>query len=430
MIPCGPARSPDSAGAPDSSPRGRILGYLEGLLLISLLLFMLLNAPIALGLYVNVTSESPLDNAVGMSLRISKDCGSTFYPGQSFYVYVKVSETSHVVITVTWPDGVTVKLSEFDLEANYEVPRGPVMITGDHGEGRGIVRASASSIRNRCVIAEMECHFEVRLTRPTTTQVDPFSLSLSAPQISCRRVTINGVVEGASKLRWDWGDGHEDYQWLPASHEYSKDGNYTVRVKAYSQSGLSSQEKTLSILIQCNQPPVPRLLVSPHRVNLGESVVFDASGSYDPDGGTLEYYFDFGDGLTYGWTTEAKVYHSYGAVGTFTARVMVRDEEGAINLSYASVEVTRPPPEMQNLSYTSVEMRGPNATASSGADQSVLMGGALLLLLPPIALYSLRRTRRGGGWSKDDEIRVLSELLSGGHRSGRHLTSPTDEQGA
>jgi PKD repeat protein len=55
-------------------------------------------------------------------------------------------------------------------------------------------------------------------------------------------------------------------------------------------------------------------------------VVFDGSGSYDPDGQIVSYEWDFGDGTSGSGVT---VSHIYEVGGTFTATFTVTDDQGA-----------------------------------------------------------------------------------------------------
>ena len=49
----------------------------------------------------------------------------------------------------------------------------------------------------------------------------------------------------------------------------------------------------------------------------------------DPDAGdTLQYMWDFGDGVDTGWTNNPVATHAYTAAGTYNATVYVRDSHG------------------------------------------------------------------------------------------------------
>jgi PKD repeat protein len=70
-------------------------------------------------------------------------------------------------------------------------------------------------------------------------------------------------------------------------------------------------------------------------------VTLDASGSTDPDGGTIDaYLFDFGDGGGVGPQATATATHTYTTAGTFTATVTVTDDEGAPGSASQVITVT------------------------------------------------------------------------------------------
>ena len=69
-------------------------------------------------------------------------------------------------------------------------------------------------------------------------------------------------------------------------------------------------------------------------ISVGKSVTFDASASFDSDGDTLYYYFDYGDGNSKLGTTTSSVTHSYSTAGMYRALVTVSDNNnGSISNS-------------------------------------------------------------------------------------------------
>jgi outer membrane protein assembly factor BamB len=73
-----------------------------------------------------------------------------------------------------------------------------------------------------------------------------------------------------------------------------------------------------------NQPPIAN--AGPDKnITLNQTVYFDGSGSYDPDGDNLTYKWDFGDGTSTGWQNNSKTLHSYDKAGVYTVTLSVSD---------------------------------------------------------------------------------------------------------
>ncbi|MCW7075329.1 MAG: right-handed parallel beta-helix repeat-containing protein, partial [Candidatus Methanospirare jalkutatii] len=95
-----------------------------------------------------------------------------------------------------------------------------------------------------------------------------------------------------------------------------------------------------------NQPPIANFTYSPEKPVVNQSVTFDASSSYDPDGNITAYKWDFGDeNITS--TTEEKITHIYTSSGNYIVNLTVTDDEGATNSTSKEVSVqpadTTPP---------------------------------------------------------------------------------------
>lgn len=92
---------------------------------------------------------------------------------------------------------------------------------------------------------------------------------------------------------------------------------------------------TLTLETIVNAAPVP--IAGPDRsCNWYEPVLFDASGSYDPDGRIMDYRWDFGDGKT---ARGAQVTHKYDTIGLQTAQLTVTDDRGVSTTTTVLVNV-------------------------------------------------------------------------------------------
>lgn len=84
--------------------------------------------------------------------------------------------------------------------------------------------------------------------------------------------------------------------------------------------------------------PQPVLSANPSNAKVGQTVVFDGSGSSD-DEGVVAYRFTFGDGTASGWTSSPRIEHVYDEPGIYTVDLDVRDLKGLTSKKPAQVSL-------------------------------------------------------------------------------------------
>lgn len=85
-------------------------------------------------------------------------------------------------------------------------------------------------------------------------------------------------------------------------------------------------------------------------------VPFDASSSTDADGTIVSYEWDFGDGSDRVTTAAATVSHRYTVAGTYSARVVVTDDDAATAVAVVSIVVE------SNAAPVAVAAAGPDGS--------------------------------------------------------------------
>jgi len=171
-----------------------------------------------------------------------------------------------------------------------------------------------------------------------------------------------------------------------------------------------------------NAPPRPALTGSCD----GSGCSFDGSGSSDPEGGTLSYAWDFGDGTTGSGSTVA---HTYATAGTYRVSLSVSDSSGATGTSSTQVKVGSAATVYASDSFSrtvsggwgSAETGGawgPTTsraavgngvgtmnTPSAGSAVAMTLGGASALDVDASVVTDVSKTATGGGQLAAVEVR-------------------------
>jgi chitodextrinase len=147
------------------------------------------------------------------------------------------------------------------------------------------------------------------------------------------------------RLRFDWGDGSFS-NWtdfvssntqVPVSHTWDAVSTYTVHVMAQDENNSNSNwSDPLTVIVSQGtsggNPPVAEFFI-PTNISANQTVIFNASGSYDPGGVIVSYQWDFGDGVNGTGKTPVHIYHF---AGRYTVTLIVTDNSG---MSYSKTQL-------------------------------------------------------------------------------------------
>jgi|GEM_PF-1723932 len=153
---------------------------------------------------------------------------------------------------------------------------------------------------------------------------------------------------------WDFGDGNKQQgaNLTKVTHAYSREGTYIVTVKVADDKGAISNEISVKVYVKSKMtetkppnraPVITSVTFSPQAPDPGATISFRAS-AYDPDGDSITYTWDFGDGTVK--KGDAEIKYAYSKEGAYTVKVKAIDSKG-LESSYYTVSVSvrgnRPP---------------------------------------------------------------------------------------
>ncbi|MQY14013.1 hypothetical protein SRB5_41740 [Streptomyces sp. RB5] len=131
----------------------------------------------------------------------------------------------------------------------------------------------------------------------------------------------------AIEVRSDGSPGViEDFPWTGTQvidSDFGPDG--ALYVLDYGTGGGNQALWRIEYLAGANRSPIAKAAADRTSGPTPLTVRFSSAGSSDPEGGTLRYSWDFGDGTT---STDANPSHTYTTAGTFRPTLTVRDPQG------------------------------------------------------------------------------------------------------
>lgn len=166
---------------------------------------------------------------------------------------------------------------------------------------------------------------------------------------------------------WTFGDGGTATGVTP-SHTYAASGTYTATVVATSSAGLSSSATANVVVKDAPKAPVANA-GGPYTAKAGDSVTFSGAASSDPQGETLTYSWDFGDGSAK--ATGVAPTHTYSSAGTYTVTLTVTNTDNLSNTQTATATITAvavPPVANAGGPYTGTAGTAVNFSGAASSD--------------------------------------------------------------
>ncbi|MFT7595602.1 MAG: PKD repeat protein [Paracoccaceae bacterium] len=128
----------------------------------------------------------------------------------------------------------------------------------------------------------------------------------------------------ALMYQWDFGDGLARGFGRVTTHVYPRSGIFPVTLWVDDGTGLSNAKAVDATTVTINARPVADAGGN-RDVCSGDPILFDASASTDPDGGLLQYSWDFGDGSNSDLINPTKTYENPGA---YPVTLRIQNETG------------------------------------------------------------------------------------------------------
>ncbi len=145
-----------------------------------------------------------------------------------------------------------------------------------------------------------------------------------------------------SQYQWDFqGDGVTDLSGRRVATRFNTAGTFQVILTVTDNSGNSASTQQFIQVGQGLTPPVASFTITPSPAAPNQTVFFDASSSFDPDGFITQYQWDFqSDGIID--ATGRQVSVSFNTTGTANVSLTVTDNDGLTAVSRQLLEVSQP----------------------------------------------------------------------------------------
>lgn len=164
---------------------------------------------------------------------------------------------------------------------------------------------------------------------------------------------------------------------LPTTHQFTTAGvfHYFDKENCATYSDCDATPLWQGTVI-VDGPPVA-VASGPSSAQRGQTVAFDGSGSYDPDGQAITYEWDFADGSPA--ASGAQVQHSFSTAGHYDVKLTVTDATGSSSTT-VGIDITIPDADGDGVNDDVDECDDAPASTSNGCPPPIV-------LPPPLAAF-------------------------------------------
>ena len=272
----------------------------------------------------------------GEFIYIAGDTASSFGSGGKDAFVAKYDKNGSLIWNVTWGGSKDETAFSLTTDGQHLYVTGITYSYGVNGDGFLLKLAKDGALIWNVTFGGAEKDFGKTITYNHGIYVGVQSNSTSSTGFD---VYLMAFDENGNQL-WNisWGDANDDYVGLHGLEVVRKNNSVSI----YVAGGYNYPDRQHFLLkytyMLPNQPPVANFTYSPERPIANQTITFDASSSYDPDGTIVSYEWDFGDGNITN-TTHEIIKHSYSESGIYEVTLTVTDDEGAKNSTSKEVSV-------------------------------------------------------------------------------------------
>ena len=188
-------------------------------------------------------------------------------------------------------------------------------------------------------------------------------------------ITFNGLASNDPDndfLTYTWDLSEADGPSYTASKQSKfslelSEGQYSISLTVEDPDGESST--TTHSFTVTNLPPVAKITSDVNSLFVGEKIQLSGEDSYDPEGGALDFLWNFGDNKT---SSLKSPEYSWNSPGTFTVSLTVEDGEGQETTSTKDIEVKSLGPVASFAFSSGEKTRSNNNVTLDGSESSAL----------------------------------------------------------